>query len=119
MLVALRTLYHSMARYGVRVRADFIRSEDNTAADAASRGDWARFHAHVRDVLGVEVTTRVKPALDVGALLLKMKVACKGEVCRRARSAHSGGAAGRYGERTAPQLHETDGIGAGRGWNLG
>ena len=48
-LAFLLGLIHDLqARFSFDIRIDYVRSEDNVAADAASRGDWDRFHDHMQ-----------------------------------------------------------------------
>lgn len=49
----LEMLHELMARYSFDVRINFVASEDNVAADAASRGEWRRFYAYMQETVGV------------------------------------------------------------------
>jgi hypothetical protein len=46
----LGLLREMQSRYSFVLRLDYVKSEDNTAADAASRRDWDRFYAFMLSV---------------------------------------------------------------------
>ena len=46
----LGLLHDLQARFSFDVRIDYVKSEENVAADAASRGDWDRFYSHMQTV---------------------------------------------------------------------
>ena len=43
-----------MARYSFDIKVEFVRSEENVAADAVSRGEWERFYSFMRDTTGLQ-----------------------------------------------------------------
>jgi hypothetical protein len=50
----LEVLHDLMARYSFDIKVEFVRSEENVAADAASRGEWERFYSFMRDTTGLQ-----------------------------------------------------------------
>jgi len=46
----LGRLHMLQARYSFDLRVEYVRSEDNVAADAASREEWERFYVHMLSV---------------------------------------------------------------------
>ena len=46
----LGVLHDLQARFSFDIRVDYVRSEDNVAADAVSRQDWGRFYEYMESI---------------------------------------------------------------------
>ena len=50
----LEQLHALMAQYSFDIRVKYVKSEDNVAADAASRNDWERFYEFMSETAGIQ-----------------------------------------------------------------
>ena len=92
MMVVMRDLFQAACRHGFQLRAQWISTHLNTAADAISRGDMAKFYTFARDVLRVASPKQVQPVYNVDGAIRRMQKARRGEARRRKLQArHRGG----------------------------
>ena len=86
MMVAMRELFLALSRNSVEMRAIHIETAANVAADAISRGDFARFFEFAREKLNLSESdlTQVFPAFDIDAAVARMQKARAAERRRRA-----------------------------------
>ena len=98
LMAAMRELYLHAAKHSFEIVAVRIRTENNIAADAASRGEWKRFFDFVREELNIPCIEQVEPNLDIPAAIKRMQKARLAAV-RRARRGQSGDKDGGNGKR--------------------
>jgi len=85
LMVGMRQLYLQAARHGFQIVAKHIPTEENVAADAASRGEWARFLKYTHDVLNIPAIEQVSLNLDLAVPIARMQKARLGAIARARR----------------------------------